>query len=211
MDLNGSINEFRETCKGGLVKVESLNAAFKALAPAFLYGGYIKVRNDYRIYIDTIEFYFHSEKKEGVKDTIVYHRNGRYGIEDVPYFEPLMFHAHASGFDIAFESQEDQYRASALIRRYTIMNADGTEYIRRDGEPIIRDDRSTYLYDILNGFGLGEANAITWVSEPKECKEDIKGEKRRNVYDLVYDEASKKWTRGERNNRPWSFTKPKED
>ncbi len=51
-----------------------LQNLFEKLAPAFLYGGYIKVRDDYRIYVKTVEFYFHSEKENGIHDPIVYHR-----------------------------------------------------------------------------------------------------------------------------------------
>lgn len=39
---------------------------FRELAPSFLYGGYIQVRVDYEVYIRTVEFYFHSEKADGV-------------------------------------------------------------------------------------------------------------------------------------------------
>lgn len=53
-----------------------LQYLFEKLAPAFLYGGYIKVRDDYRIYVKTVEFYFHSENENGIHDPIVYHRNG---------------------------------------------------------------------------------------------------------------------------------------
>lgn len=204
MDLYKEIEAFHRTCKGGDVELEILTEAFAKLAPAFLYGGYVKVGKDFRIYIDTVEFYFHSEKEGGFQDTIVYHRNGRYGIDNVPYFEPIRFHAHASGFDIAFENEKDQYRASALIRRYTVMDADGKNYIKRDGKPIIKDDRSTYLYDILNGFGFGKDNAISWVSEMSVPKIPKQGP-RRNVFNLIYDK--KKWVKAEKNNNLWSFSK----
>ena len=41
--------------------VEELTEAFAELAPYFLSGGYIKVREDYRVYPTTVEFYFHAE------------------------------------------------------------------------------------------------------------------------------------------------------
>jgi len=206
MDLYEELDAFRKTCKGGDVDLEKLTEAFKKLAPAFLYGGYIKVGQDFRIYIDTVEFYFHSEKDGGFQDTIVYHRNDRYGIANVPYFEPIRFHAHASGFDIAFESKEDQYRASALIRRYSVMDASGKNYIERDGKQIKRDARSTYLYDILNGFGFGKDNDISWVPEISESKEPKQGP-RRNVFNMYSNDNKKKWERGEKNLNPWSFSK----
>ena len=35
---------------------EELTAAFAQLAPHFIYGGYIKVNDAYRVYIRTVEF-----------------------------------------------------------------------------------------------------------------------------------------------------------
>lgn len=56
---------------------EKLTAAFEKLAPHFIYGGYIKVNDAYRVYIRTIEFYYHdeSDKPDAIKDPIMYHRN----------------------------------------------------------------------------------------------------------------------------------------
>ena len=56
-------------------------------------GGYIQVRVDYEVYIRTVEFYFHSEKADGVHDPIVYHRNGQ-GLDTVPYFHELFLVVH---------------------------------------------------------------------------------------------------------------------
>ena len=100
--------------------VEQLNDEFEKLAPFFLSGGYIKVREDYRVYPTTIEFYFHSEKKDGVKDPIVYHRNNRFVHGNIPYFPMMSLHAHDVGYDITFEDETEQYRASVLIRKYQI-------------------------------------------------------------------------------------------
>ena len=99
MRLESILSQFKETSDE-----KELQNSFRALAPAFLYGGYIQVREDYQIYIRTVEFYYHSEKKDGVHDPIVYHRNGRI-MESVPYFPLMTLHAHNSGFDITFESE----------------------------------------------------------------------------------------------------------
>lgn len=60
-------------------------------------------------YIRTVEFYFHSEKPNGIHDPIVYHRNIRdlegNLMEKVPYFPIMSLHAHSSGYDITFESK----------------------------------------------------------------------------------------------------------
>ena len=71
MDLKTELSQFI-----GAESESDLFGKFKRLADNFLYGGYIQVRNEYRIYIQTVEFYFHSEKEDGIKDPIVYHRNG---------------------------------------------------------------------------------------------------------------------------------------
>jgi hypothetical protein len=41
---------------------EKLEIRMKELAKYFLYGGYINVRNQYHIYIKTVEFYYHEEE-----------------------------------------------------------------------------------------------------------------------------------------------------
>lgn len=84
------LNEFGENVKTVSTEAD-LQILFEKLAPAFLYGGYIQVRTDYRVYIRTVEFYFHSEKPDGIHDPIVYHRNIRDFngniVSEVPYFQ----------------------------------------------------------------------------------------------------------------------------
>ena len=150
------------------------NIFHEKLAPYFLYGGYIRVLDRYRVYIKCVEFYFHSEKENGIKDPIVYHRNN-YHVEGIlPYFKPFTFHAHASGFDIAFENPIEEYRASLLIRAYEVydeadeykdkpfLNANNGKF-NHSCDPQV-NTQSTYLYDILNGFG--DAGIISWIHEP---------------------------------------------
>lgn len=158
------------------------------LAPAFLYGGYIRIGKDYRVYIRTVEFYFHREDNI-ISDPIVYHRKGRYPDRDrVPYFSLMSIHAHASGFDIAFENERHQYRASALIRAYEIYDEKRKEFLLlKNGKKT--DDRSTFLYDYLNGFSIHEKMGIEWVSELHEIGE-ITSSRRRNVF--CYDEKGNK-------------------
>ena len=162
----------------------------KQLAPAFIYGGYIQVRNEFRVYIRTVEFYFHCEKKIGIHDPIMYHRDGN-GLKDVPFFPLMTLHSHDSGFDITFESEAGKYRASALIRAYEVIRIqDGKSLIwntrenkfveaERDKEGCDTKDQkkveinryntqSTYLKKILNGFYIEkycENNRIVWVDD----------------------------------------------
>ena len=219
--MNNLINELERFDKeiDDVISDSELNAVFGKLAPAFLYGGYIQVRNDYKIYIRTVEFYFHSEKENGVHDPIVYHRNRRdYDgkvLMEIPYFPIMTLYAHVSGFDITFESSKKEYRASALIRAYEVKNKKG-EYLKWDqhgnGQYMFIEHpnykyntQSTYLYDLLNGFTLGEENDIKWVDSPRESSL-LTGKLRKNVFlsesDFVY-----KRIKGKRCERLWSFTR----
>ena len=193
--------------------VSKLTTEFRELAPFFLYGGYIKVREDYKVYITTVEFYFHSEKKEGIHDPIVYHRNGKY-LEITPFFPPLTLNAHNSGLDITFESKTGNYRASALIRAYKVMDSNGQYYLWNKEEKMFVYDKdngkesntqSTYLYDILNGFSLGNNSGIEWIDSPIRFQE-VDGKPRQNVYqsesECIYIPI-----KGKKCEWKWSFTK----
>ena len=119
MNLIEKLKEFEKSINKIHSEEELQRIFYNELAPTFLYGGNIKVREDFRVYIKTVEFYFHSEKPDGIHDPIVYHRNGR-NFEEAPYFPLMTLHAHTSGFDISFESERGKYRASALIRSYEV-------------------------------------------------------------------------------------------
>ena len=203
--------------------LELNNIFLTKLAPYFLYGGYIRVLDKYRIYIKCVEFYFHSEKDDGIKDDIVYHRNDYHVEGMLPYFLPFTLHAHASGFDIAFENPEKEYRASALIRAYEIYDEkDEKKYMnygkkdQKNQKPVSMfihsfepqiNTQSTYLYDILNGFG--DAGAISWVHDLSKlflCHETLLQNKRKGVY----DKSREQWNKPEYNeprSRQWSFSR----
>ena len=209
-NLIDALNQFQEEVK--VVKNETeLSTIFKKLAPNFLYGGYIQVNNDYKVFIRTVEFYFHSEKDDGIHDPIVYHRNGR-DMETIPYFPLMTLNAHASGFDITFENEAGHYRASALIRSYEVKNK-VDEYLTWDKKECKfvntkeygYNKQSTYLYALLNGFPLGKDNGILWVDSPRESKV-VPGKPRQNVFH--YDENNGFFSKTEeRCKREWSFTR----
>ena len=185
--------------------VNALTLQFEGLAPSFLYGGYISVLNRFRIYLQRVEFYFHSEKPKGIHDPIVYHRDN-YAVEgSLSYFTPITFHAHASGFDIAFENPTEQYRASALIRAYEIFDEQKQQYLKvSDGKFVYCDapfinTQSTYLYSILNGFG--DAGEIKWVDAPRPIN-TIKQNTRKGVY-VGYKWSNEQYD--EPRARKWSF------
>ena len=185
---------------------DKLQEFFEELAPAFLYGGYIQVRNDYRVYIKTIEFYFHSETN-GIKDPIVYHRNNNCiecveVEEEIPYFPLMSLHAHPSGYDITFESTSNHYRASVLIRAYEVKSVDKNNKDDKDvyliwdtkKEMFVKQEKycfntqSTYLYALLNGFNIISSedykDKVIWEDDIKDKrfeKDDIKLNIRKNV------------------------------
>lgn len=202
MNLKDALSQFK-----GASDEDELQKMFRELAPAFLYGGYIQVRDDYEVYIRTVEFYFHSEKVDGVHDPIVYHRNGR-DLDTVPYFPLMTLHAHASGFDIAFESEAGEYRASALIRAYEVKTQDRRFLIwdKEKGKFVKSSDygfntQSTYLYALLNGFALGNSNDVRWMDSPRQQSLSVTEKKRQNVYQYDTDGNKVKCE------RLWSFTR----
>ena len=191
-------------------RVEELTSKFEQLAPYFLYSGYIRVLGRFRVYIQRVEFYFHSET-DGIQDEIVYHRNNYHIIGKLPYFTPITFHAHASGYDIAFENAAEQYRASALIRAYEVYDEQEHKYLKASNgkfdytENPYTNIQSTYLYDILNGFG--DAGTIEWVHKPSVLfnnHQPLKQEWRKGVY------VGDKW-KGDEYKEPrernWSFSR----
>ena len=201
-----SLKQFEE--KANTVSNETeLQSIFKELAPAFLYGGYIQVHDEYRVFIRTVEFYFHSEKENGIHDPIVYHRNGK-DFVNVPYFPLMTLHAHSSGFDITFESEAEQYRASALIRTYEVKDKDGKYMVWNKEKSMFEETteygyntQSTYLYALLNGFSLGNNNNVKWIDAPRKQSSSAMEKKRQNVYQFDSERNKVKC------NRNWSFTR----
>lgn len=209
-----SLKQFEE--KANTISNETeLQNIFKELASSFLYGGYIEVHNNYRVYIRTAEFYFHSEKENGIHDPIVYHRNGK-DLEKVPYFPLMTLNAHASGFDITFESETQEYRASALIRSYEVIDKNGA-YLKwektKDGNAMFKQSsdygfntQSTYLYALLNGFALGNDNDIKWINSPRIQSKPLTEKTRQNVFQYAENEG--KYIKTEKRcERKWNFTR----
>ena len=192
IDINEPLSTCLDKFTGGTGNVEDrkrlLFEQFELLAKKMIFGGFFKVREDYAIFIDTVEFYFYDERSEAsINDEIVYHRNGRFDFRneknetmsaELPYFPKMTLHAHWSGIDITFENPKEQYRASALIRRYVVFDIKQKKYIKLDttnkrdkrdvgrmvfqDEPYI-DKRSTYLQYFLNGFSAdADKSTVFW-------------------------------------------------
>lgn len=214
MELIKRLKQFEGKITSSQIGENELTNEFSDLAPHFLYGGYIKVRGDYKVFIQTVEFYFHSEEEKGIHDPIVYHRNGRY-LEKTPYFPLMTLNAHNSGLDITFESETGHYRASALIRAYKVMDTNGQYYLWDKGKKMfVFDDgkngntQSTYLYYFLNGFSLGNNTGIEWEDTPIKQKE-VDRRTRNNVF-----QSESEWEyipiKGKKCERKWSFTRKDE-
>lgn len=192
----------------GAASIEELSTLFSDLAPAIIYGGYIKVGEDYHIYIHTVEFYFHSETGSpyDIQDPIVYHREGKYEGRRVPYLPVLSLHAHASGYDITFENGDLKYRASAFIRAYSIYDVKEKRFLDTQKEGRHWDDRSTYLYDFINGFPIDGNRFIEWIDAEQTCPHEVKEPTpRRNVF--TYENGKKT---DKKDLRPWSFSRTKD-
>ena len=203
MTLLESLKSFK-----GAATMDELTGLFRELAPAIIYGGYIRVGEDFRIYIHTVEFYFHSEKGSpyDIQDPIVYHREGKYEGRRIPYFPILSLHAHASGYDITFENEDLKYRASALIRAYSIYDVKEKRFLDTQKEGRHWDDRSTYLYDFINGFPIDVNHSIEWIDAKQSCQHEVKEPTpRRNVF--IYENGKKT---EKRDLRPWSFSRTKD-
>lgn len=97
---------------------DGIKQRMRKLAETFLFGGYINVRDQYHIYLRTVEFYYHEE--DGDKDPIMYHRNNYLVDGEIPYFKPMSFNSHDTGVDITFENEKKHIRASVLIRAYEV-------------------------------------------------------------------------------------------
>ncbi len=180
---------------------------FKPVAKLLLYGGCFEVYSGEnlvrKVYPHTIEFYYHEEADGGFKDYIVYHRNkvsiknGKETHVNQPFFKVGSINAHQSGIDITFESEEGQYRASALIRAFRY---------EKEGKDIV-DERSTYLYDQLF-TGLQMPITVQWKS--KDSYPDIEPKQgcRVNVfkYEPDLDEEGKPVKTEEQDKRPWAFS-----
>ena len=204
---------------------EKLEIRMKELAKHFLYGGYINVRDQYHIYIRTVEFYYHEEKGD-IKDLIMYHRNDNFVQGEIPYFTQLSFNSHDTGVDITFENEEKNIRASVLIRAYEVLDCNlgkrlvwdpTAEQFRefKDGDKIKYNTQCLYLKRILNGFSSEGNPDITWVDNsfnPKDIKyKDITISTRQGVY-KSYDHERYKVDNNNRvkDNKEWAFRREKE-
>lgn len=214
-NLKEQIKEFYESD-------ETLETRMKNLAKYFLYGGYINVRNQYHIYIKTVEFYYHEERGD-IKDPIMYHRNDYFVKGDVPYFTPLSFNSHDTGVDITFENEKKMIRASVLIRAYQVLdckngiqlvwNPTAEQFQVYDGGKTNYNTQCLYLKRILNGFTLEGSPDIIWEDDLSNLKEisdkDITSIRRQGVYQSL-DNKRYKVNREKKDEKKWGFRREKD-
>ena len=196
-------------------KLKSLEKPFEALAKKMIYGGYFKVSNNgktlYRVYIHTVEFYYHEEDNGDLKDWIVYHRNPIKGVPK-PLFEVGTLHSHVSGIDITFEGKHPDnylYRASALIRKFKVKEGESEDFIKfnKPQEANYPDVEGypTHLYEYL--FMKASLTDIRVQWKPLEFdKVDVTPNFRINVCKYKYDNKSVKKLSDTQDERKWSFS-----
>lgn len=204
---------------------DELSEKFRELAKHFLFGGYINVRNQYHIYIKTVEFYYHEEDGD-IKDPIMYHRNNNFIEGDIPYFPLLYFNSHDTGVDITFENEEKKIRASVLIRAYEVLRLDkngGTRLVWNPKAEQFKkcengdkkyNTQCLYLKRILNGFASEGTPDIMWIDDdtfnPEEIKEEDINIKLRQG---VFESSNKKRYRaikGTPDTRKWAFRRERD-
>lgn len=186
------------------------------LAKVFLFDGYINVRERYRIYLRTVEFYYHEEDGKE-KDPIMYHRDNYHVDGKIPYFNPLSFNSHDTGVDITFENKDKHIRASVLIRAYDVIDVNSGKRMvwnpaeqkfqpYKEGLPKF-NKQSMYVKKFLNGFASSGTSDITWVS--KEFKgvigeKDITKKYRQGVFEST---SNVRYTpiKGKSDEKPWAF------
>ncbi|HJG88817.1 agmatine deiminase family protein [Barnesiella viscericola] len=123
-----------------------------------------------------VEFYYHEEWDNGIKDLIVYHRNSKDSPK--PIFPLGVLHNHVSGIDITFERGADidnAVRASMLIREF-----------EKDEE---NEERSTLLYEMLyQQRSIFDGISVKWVDGERMA--DVTSYPRKNV--ALYEEDGRK-------------------
>lgn len=163
------------------------------------------------IYPTVLELYYHEEGNGNFKDPIMYHTNDRKyyefykdqyeelkdrkdrqsyfdkrGIDALPYYPIGALNPHPSGLDITFENPDKGYRASCLIRQYSVSF---------DGRDLIKIENSTDLYDdmLFNGIGLDNANWIEWVDGALSSISVTQSERKNVSAYEKYNESPELW------------------
>ena len=166
---NFTLNE--DTRKKLLSGSKDAPVEFEDIARIALAGYFLVISggNEIKVYPTCVEFYYHEEKKDGIKDPVVYHRNPKDIRKNKPVFHFGFLNNHVSGIDITFEKGDcpkEAVRASMLIREFKV-----------DGK---QESRSTMMYEELyQQASVFDGFSIKWVDGEKEVA--VKSSIRKNV------------------------------
>lgn len=169
--------------------------SFKEIAECILAGNFLVTdgKVEVKVHPTVLEFYYHEEKTDGIKDYIVYHRNNTSSTKSL--IPTGFLHNHVSGIDLTFEhDNEGMVRASVLIREFKIEPCSGDQEksmkafnIKVDEE----DGRSTGMYTALfSMFSVFDGGFnVSWEDGTSPAEVEFSGP-RKNVNQ--YDENGKK-------------------
>ena len=106
-NLNSVLESFKGVTeiKDEKEKLSSLSSQFEAIAKDVLLGGCFEINGVRRIYPLEIEFYYHEEGEDGLKDPVMYHTDDHEG-RQLEYYPLGSLNCHISGMDITFENEE---------------------------------------------------------------------------------------------------------
>ena len=169
-------------------KLSHLSSQFEAIAKDGLLGGCFEINGVRRIFPLEIEFYYHEEGEDGLKDPVMYHTADHEKV--APKYFPLgALNCHLSGIDVTFENKEKQYRASFLIRKYRVCEYESGEWVEKKE----CEKRSTYIYeDMFMNIPLSDGINVKWVNvEPINPAEEILSKPRINVAEYERDNNGK--------------------
>lgn len=169
-------------------KLSHLSSQFEAIAKDGLLGGCFEINGVRRIFPLEIEFYYHEEGEDGLKDPVMYHTADHEKV--APKYFPLGgLNCHLSGIDVTFENKEKQYRASFLIRKYRVCEYESGEWVEKKE----CEKRSTYIYeDMFMNIPLSDGINVKWVNvEPINPAEEILSKPRINVAEYERDNNGK--------------------
>ena len=163
-------------------KYKELARQFEKVAKGVFFGGYFQVNNIRRIYPIEIEFYYHEESPDGLKDPVMYHTKEHTKDESLSYYPLGSLNFHVSGMDVTFE-KEEEYRASFLICKYKVHDLVTKEWKE--------EERSTYIYeDMLMRISIFDGINLQWISEQEPVDDwNPHIEWRKNVADYEKDES----------------------
>ncbi len=171
-------------------KLRNLAVQFMNVAENVLLGACFEVNGVRRIYPLEIEFYYHEEGDDGLKDPVMYHTNDHEN-KQLDYYPLGSLNCHVSGIDITFENEEKHYRASMLVRKYKVCDYDGGEWVAKEKKEC--EVRSTYIYeDMFMNIPLSDGITINWRSfKSADSLESICVKPRINVAEYKKDKNGK--------------------